>query len=468
MSEINSTESLIKHIKSLKNDNDLNDFKIFEAIKQVAIKNNVWARYEKDRETGRISRVLLSIYKYRPKNKNFNSTETLLHYQSNALVIDAENWDVVAHGPLNFNKKLNIPKIDQFLKEKKYEITKINDGTTITLYPWKTRWAIASSNAYDISNMVWVGDKSYIQIFKDLVDRLYPEFINETGMEILGTEGNLFLNFTKLDRTKSYTIVFRHHDFHPIKEDPEKIWQIQVIDLSNPYNAVPITEENKLPCFHLQEYVDKTKINSVSELYELTKDSVSDAISGSKPSSGSYAAAAAGSDEPVVKKFNYGYILTSIDRATTKENSSIIIQSEFLKKIRSIHYMGWNSEKIKVNKKNINDVKIMRALIGSSEIKELFVSIHPESVPKMKEFEEFLDVVVDLTFDKLKNDTTTEKENTYVEKFCCELVKHIKENSALKPTTSISRDIVKDWCYETKYAPIYTKIFFEEFTLGKK
>lgn len=462
MADINNIETLISHIKHLKRNKGFNHFKVFDVIKQVAIKNNVWARYERNEETGGISRVLLSTYKYRSFDQQTEDPKSPLYYQSNALVIDADDWDVIAYNPLNFNKKLNKTKVNEFLKNKKYEITKINDGTTITLYPWKTRWAIASSNAWDVSNIIWIGTKTYVEIFKDLVDRLYPEFATETGMRILGSEGNYFLDFTKLDKNKAYTIGFRHYDFHPIKDDPEKIWQIQVIDLADPFNAEPADFDNCLPVFDMQEYVDKNTINSVDDIIALTENSVENATVGKKPL-GSYAAAAASDDLPLIKTYNYGYLLSSTDRGVTKENSSILIPSEFLKKIRDIHYMDWGSSKINIDKSNIHNVKIMRSLLGPTKKKELFIAIHPEAEEQMVQFTKFIDEIIDNVHDKLKTENNKAKDSTYIEKLCEELAKHIKENSLLKPVTNIGREIVKDWCYEYKYSPVYTKIYFDEY-----
>jgi hypothetical protein len=39
-------------------------------------------------------------------------------------------------------------------------------------------------------------------------------------------------SFDKLDRSRAYTIGFRHNEFHPLKNDAPKMWLIQSCDLN--------------------------------------------------------------------------------------------------------------------------------------------------------------------------------------------------------------------------------------------
>ena len=113
-----------------------------------------------------------------------------------------------------------------------YDIIRVDDGTVVTLYKWNhpqhgSVWGMASNNGYDVSSLYWMGPMTYAEVFYDLALRRYPEFVAQTGMAIARTGKSTRLTFTKLDPSFSYTVGFRHHNFHPVVEDPERMWSIQ-------------------------------------------------------------------------------------------------------------------------------------------------------------------------------------------------------------------------------------------------
>lgn len=90
-----------------------------------------------------------------------------------------------------------------------YHVFSINDGTVVTLYWFADRWVISTAHAHDVGAYKWGADKNYDEVFAEVMGH-YPEF-----------------SLDKLDKTKSYTIGFRHPTMHPLPGDlPVAAWLI--------------------------------------------------------------------------------------------------------------------------------------------------------------------------------------------------------------------------------------------------
>ncbi|NBP78783.1 MAG: hypothetical protein EBU62_14995 [Proteobacteria bacterium] len=101
-----------------------------------------------------------------------------------------------------------------------------------TLYNWAhpqlgPTWALATSNGYDVLPLRWMGPLTFAEVFLDIVTRMYPDFVAATGARLRITGGVAGLEFDRLDPSHSFVIGFRHHDFHPLRADAERMWLIQ-------------------------------------------------------------------------------------------------------------------------------------------------------------------------------------------------------------------------------------------------
>ena len=112
-------------------------------------------------------------------------------------------------------------EVDELIKQDNYIITKINDGTMITLY-FDGMWQLSTVHKMDIGDVYFMGNKCYYELFYDCIMRFCPEFARRTNIEI--TNG-LKLD---LDRNCSYTFIFHHKNFHPCDQDG--IWQVQCVN----------------------------------------------------------------------------------------------------------------------------------------------------------------------------------------------------------------------------------------------
>jgi hypothetical protein len=268
-----------------------------------------------------------------------------LYYECNGLVIDARTWRALAVPPNAFNNQPTSKAIDTFLAEDCYDIIRVDDGTVVTLYCWDhptegPSWALASSNGYDVSSLRWFGQLTYAAIFYDITQRLYPDFGAQTGMSLeTRADGTTRLNFTNLDHSRCYTIGFRHHNFHPMKSDPERMWQIQSTDLSGTIPQVVFSGNGHgLPVIP-DQYVYADNFLGKPLTLEILRNNGSTAISQAATYAAQFVAAA---HPQLPAELNYGYILRAraSARGVTKEHSNILIDTPLLKRIRKIIYEG--------------------------------------------------------------------------------------------------------------------------------
>lgn len=163
-------------------------------------------------EGNKLSRVLLSTHK-----KTANLSEEL-YRQLNGIVLQYPTWKVLSVPSPIFNHRFSLKEVAKNID--KYEIYPIIDGTVVTLYWYENSWRLSTTNGYDVTNMRWLSNKTYMEAIKDLV-KYYPTF-----------------SFERLNPACSYTIGFRHHDFQPLRSDQQKIWFIQSCNTSLLNNLV--------------------------------------------------------------------------------------------------------------------------------------------------------------------------------------------------------------------------------------
>jgi hypothetical protein len=329
------------------------------------------------------------------------------------------------------------------------------------LYKWGERWALASSNAYDVSTMVWSGTKTYVEIFSDLINRLYPKFAEETGMVVIG-ENRKLLDFSNLDSSKCYTIGFRHHEFHPILVDPEGMWQIQHVLLSSPFE---VCEMIPLPCIPVQESVPMT-YDSLAELKMSMVDATENALAfikqggevAVKPTS--YAGAASAVASAMLSpnaELNYGWIL----RAKTEEACayhSIVVESGFMAKVRQLHY-ELPSKITRHDRSIAKESNIMMTVMTGTHLQ--YLNMHPEHVDIVANYIEYTEQIVHGVVAKLTNirAKTIPVLSTSFAKMCYELAKHIDANLKIKNSNI---DIIRDWVIIPEHAQFFALAYLKK------
>jgi len=186
-----------------------------------------------------IGRVLLTTKKMQA------AFDTTLQTQCNGLLLEylpvgaeiSATWRVLAMPAPMVN-----PRADRAFAEAAlatlncpYDLYRIKDGTTVNLYWYNDHWRISSSNGFDVTHYEFMGKTDYADALDGLM-LLRPDF-----------------SYDNLSKSASYSIGFRHKDFHPLPCDPENIWLLQVCDLSDenqstlavhtaPNTEVPLTQ----------------------------------------------------------------------------------------------------------------------------------------------------------------------------------------------------------------------------------
>jgi hypothetical protein len=430
---------------------------------------------------------------YIKKNAYFGDKLILQGYQYSGIVIDSATNRPLSIPPPPFNK-INTSKsmatIDSNLKQELYDIIKVEDGTIITLYSWihpqnGIMWSMSSNHGYDVSSYKWMGKLTYAEIFNDLVTRLYPDFKILTGMDIIylnhKDEVKTYLTFTNLDTNYCYSMGFRHHNFHPLKLDCEKIWQIQYVDLSliNPKiiyggkfssHILPEHEKYSYEYFN-KEIVTKSTIE-IKCMASFTNACIS--INSNYVERSIIDKSIEGMDNI---SFQYGFILRSKDRTKTGIYSDIIIKSILLKIAETMLYKYHSDYKLYIDHKNRMNYIAMRAFLktGKDDIltshKQQFIALFPEWSEKFFEFDKFISTIVELVALEIKGTSKeikgtskeikgtskeikgTSKELTDIEKLVINLAKTIK-----KEYSTITKDydsIIRNYINNPEYAFIY-------------
>jgi hypothetical protein len=139
------------------------------------------------------------------------------------------------------------------------EVIPAKDGTTITLYWYNGKWTISTHKGYEVNSYKWGAEG---KTYKDVIDEVLKKYD---------------FKYDKLDKNKSYSIGFKHSDFHPFNEGNEskmsKAWFIQSVDLKKFNNGqddyINYKENIGIP---IQETI---KFSSLKELFKNADDAYS-------------------------------------------------------------------------------------------------------------------------------------------------------------------------------------------------
>lgn len=417
MEVIDTVNDLISVIKTF-NVNFINE------LIPLINKYDVYFNYEKDKNN-LISRIILRIR----KNNNIHS---LLYYYCNGCVIDTINWKVISYPPIAFNKRQVPNLIETYYKQGYYDIIKVIDGTVVTIYFWNDRWNISSSNSYDISSFYWIGNMTYSEIIYDLFTRLYPEASKKCGIQL---HENVSISFTNLDKNKSYTIGFRHHNFHPLLKDPEYLWNIQHVDI----NTGKIEYDNGFIGIPNQKIINGA--TSLDQLRHLNKSALIDATKTSDPT------------------FNYGYILRSKDPSITLDFSNILLSSSLLKKIKkNIYECSLGSLTQFITHENRFEYITLKNFFNKSERNEI-VQLYPQLFQKFPLYCSCISDTISCTLDIMKNKQTGSNNKldyqTCIITLAYSLIKYISKFEALDPYHKDTELILNDYYSNIEYSVLF-------------
>lgn len=167
---------------------------------------SVKVMYDHTVKTNHTGRLLLATQRYNSR-VDFNNP---IAQTCGGIVMEYGTWKILAMPPYPANPRVKLSTIDT----SEYVVREINDGTMITLYYYQDAWHLASTNGISVGSLISLGNKTYRQVLDECLAK-YPDF-----------------SFDKLNKNHSYTIGFRHPEYHPCKPSTEA-WFIQSYDTTN-------------------------------------------------------------------------------------------------------------------------------------------------------------------------------------------------------------------------------------------
>jgi len=376
-----------------------------------------------------------------------NNTTHPATFQCNGLVLDSDTWEVLSYPPPSCRPIYNNKILTEGIKQSKYEIYRIRDGTILTLYWYEpeNRWCMSSANGFDIGTYKWMGDTTYENAFKEIVER-YEGF-----------------SFDNLDKTRSYTMGFRYHDFHPFLHDPECVWFIQSCDLAelNTNNTLNITTTiGDVPSEVAMLERQTTILVSADDADKFMKSMINECK---------------GSINEVLRnnenKTNivYGFIFRDTTN-TYGNHSNIVIESELMKSLRRLLY-NFNDVKrdkrITVNYTNRMNFIVVRSYLNYM-YRPLFISLMPQFALQYEHFNNTSNQIVSKIIYYLRNhnarqrisDSRTRK-NT-LDEMIFALTEYVSKNGRVNVHDSNTKSIIYDMVVSPTFTHMYYKLLVEK------
>jgi hypothetical protein len=299
---------------------------------------------------------------------------------------------------------------------------------------------------------------TYIEILYDLIKRLYPEFIKVTGMVLIKDDDGFNRIKMNVKTNLCYSIGFRHHQFHPLVEDPERIWQIKCTNLAGK-KIQPASDKDWLPILpRYSPKIDTSNINSIQDLIKISDNSFNKA-SNYINSVRTNKITKANNIKP--KEINYGYILRV---NSVEKRYSILIESDLLKFIRSAIY----NKPLKMDRQifdplyrlNYNFIKLYLSSCGNLKV----IDIYPDWSNYYKTLSSVVNKIIVEVLHIMRRRYSTPMEDALIEnkdiisKIATGFAKHIQsEEGKINPYNDEVADAIKDFIVDVHNTQIYVK-----------
>ena len=371
---------------------------------------------------GDVRRILLT-----SKRQSADFSNELVR-QCNGVVLEFPSWKICAIPPKMFSPKFRHDRILANLSD--YQIYKIKDGTTVTLYWYDEKWCLSSANGFEVNNYKWMGESTYFSAFCDVAAQ-YPEF-----------------SLDNLDKTKSYTIGFRHESFQPLLADKRDIWFIQSCDIvrgNETYEIIYLsnTENIGIPA---QDTITYCGENIIHTIYDENSSALTKFIN----------PAAA---------IHYGFILRSVSGT----NPDIIFESELLKTIRRLFYdlpkhKFTDATRITgvVTPQNRLEYIILRAYL-SHKSRYLFIDLFPQYAQFYKKYDIKFNMlsnkVIRLLRDKNIGASKLNASTKKMDILALELAKYIESQEHVNVMNEHGPGIVLDFLTDVRNLELYFPCF---------
>lgn len=336
-----------------------------------------------------------------------------LSNQCNGVILSYPTWDILAMPPKKFNPRFRLKDVN--LED--YKVFEIKDGTCCTLY-YSSGWTMGSANGFDVSDYRWMGETTYLDALSEVLNS-YPEF-----------------SFDKLDKTKSYTIGFRHHSFHPLIADPQSAWFVQSYDQVT--GTISTDTDIGIP-------IQSPVVITMEVLTEKNTTAMANYLT---------------TERTGVPVIHYGYFLR-----TSGTTSDLMVESELLKQVRCMIY---NLPKGKygtvLTHQNRLEYTVLRAYL-SLGTKFTFINLFPQFKTQYCVYDEFFKklvaqvITIMRTRKSVVKTLQTSQGQTAAElkiaKLANCLVSHIETYEYINAMDSQGINIITDFITDKHYLDLY-------------
>lgn len=336
---------------------------------------------------------ITTLKKYRSRERN-----PVKRYYS-SIVIDGVTLDPLCIGMRNsFIPNAKIVLKDTIRGKQDIKIYELIDGTLVTIYNHGGIIKIASSSGYDLSNFKW-GPRTYTEILNELLAKYDIQLTPESFPQ--GT---------------CWTFLFRHHSFHPVLADPEKIQLVQWCELGTDikiHESPPVEGKFSQPFpFHfpienanLKEMIDKCG-----------NESISNAINKDNP------------------QFFYGI------KIRYNDGEDILFRSQLLCYLRRMVYNTLLGTKFV----SIDRIKysVISYTLAKNKDDQIFENLFPQFLENIENCKNFVDEVIYSMIAKLKKQSSSN--NQAINKAAEDILEKYKNE--IKEQTDVE-SMVRDFVY---------------------
>jgi hypothetical protein len=429
--------NLTELLTLLTEDSALSEKDAFELLRSL-VGDGIRVRAEPSKGDGVPRRVLLTAIR-------MHADQRELSRQCNGIVLEYPSWKVLAMPSRAFDPHVNVTHICNNIQ--KYKMYDIKDGTTITLY-WHSvtsTWVMSSANGFDVGGYRWMGRATYSEAF-NVVAAAYPEF-----------------KYELLDKGYSYTIGFRHPDFHPLLSDGPKMWFIQSCDLAlmnsadhrlvlsdnmtRPASAeqhglvIPLqvtTDAGGRKGKELLTWISNRNIGAYQRYLQSLKADPADS-------------------NPAI---HYGFVLRS-----TCGEPDYILESDLLQHVRSLIYNQPKKQgigKVVIGETNRLDYSALRAYLTPAA-RYRFINLFPQYIDKYRSFEQHFNTLSEKIINILQQqkpytDRVTRPMNQ-VDMLAAQFAAHIQSQENINVLGADGPGIIMDFITDRNYLDVYFATF---------
>lgn len=184
------------------------------------------------------------------QRREYQGQRTRFHRVMAGVVVKFPEWKVLSIMPEQPNSDVDMKYVAENWDD--YVVFPTRDGTTATLY-WDAgsdasavaaagiaaacaatnaatgAWRVSTYNGHDVSDHKWLGETTFMQAIDELC-RKHEKF-----------------SWDRLQKTRAYTVLFHHPDFHPFNAEPAGIELVQCVDTSNISRGIIMNADIGIP-----------------------------------------------------------------------------------------------------------------------------------------------------------------------------------------------------------------------------